>query len=239
MTPPAAGALEKVWSGTLQSVSWLSKGVAASRAVCRVVSPAAIGTGFLVGPGIVRTNNHVVPTRQAAAEAVVEFNFEEDANGRLMAHNTYQVVPAPAFVTSPVGELDCTILNVAEADGQPPLASWGTLTLGYDDADGVAVGAHVTIIQHPQGGPKKIAATANEVVNIYDQRLQYMTDTMGGSSGSPVFNDKWKVIAIHHSGGNIVKNDRGERFFADEEILFSHILKLPEFRQLLPGPTGS
>lgn len=233
LTPPLESPLEKVWSGTLQSVSWLAKGVTASRSVCRVVSPAGIGTGFIVGPGIVLTNNHVVPSIEAAAKTTVEFNFEEDANGRLMAHNTYNVDTKSAFVTSPVELLDCTILKISEAEGEPPLASWGMLPLGYSEGDKVSVGAHVTIVQHPQGGPKKIAATANEVVNIYDRRLQYMTDTMGGSSGSPVFNDSWKVIAIHHAGGNIIKNDRQERFFANEGILFSYIMRDSAFRQIL------
>jgi endonuclease G len=186
-----------------------------------------------VRPGFVLTNNHVVPTAEAAAKTVVEFNFEEDADGRLLAHISYPVDANAPFVTSPVDKFDCTILKIAEVEGQPPVASWGTLELAYGQMDNVAVGAHVTIVQHPQGGPKKIAATANEVVNIFEHRLQYMTDTMGGSSGSPVFNDKWNVIAIHHAGGNIVKNAKGERFFANEGILFGPIMNVPEFRQIL------
>src|SRR5262249_44660701 len=147
--------LEKVWTGgTLQSVSWLAKGVTAARAVCRVVSPVAKGTGFLAGPGLLVTNNHVVPTNEAAKETIAEFNFEEDASGRLMAHNTYHADPDFPFVTSPVDGLDCTILRLSEADGQPPLASWGALPLSWDDRNPVKVGAHVTIIQHPQAGPK-------------------------------------------------------------------------------------
>lgn len=238
LAPPQESALEKVWSGTLQSISWLYKGVEASRSICRVVSPAGLGTGFLVAPGIVLTNNHVVPSAEAAAGTVVEFNFEEDAAGRLRAHSTYPVDPKASFVTSPIDKLDCTILRILEADGQPPLSSWGVLQLVEGAAGSIAVGAHVTIIQHPSGGPKKIAATANEVVNIFEQRLQYMTDTMPGSSGSPVFNDAWKVVAIHHSGGNIVKNALGERFFANEGILISKILDTPEFRQVLLPPVA-
>ena len=34
-----------------------------------------------------------------------------------------------------------------------------------------------------------------------DTYVQYMTDTNDGSSGSPVFNSDWEVVAIHHSGG--------------------------------------
>ena len=81
----------------------------------------------------------------------------------------------------------------------------------------------MSIIQHPQGGPKQIAVTANQVVNIFDHRLQYTTDTLPGSSGSPVFNDDWKVVAIHRAGGNLLTNKRGDRRFANEGILLSYI----------------
>jgi V8-like Glu-specific endopeptidase len=81
------------------------------------------------------------------------------------------------------------------------------------------------IIQHPQGGPKQIALTANQVVNVYEHRLQYTTDTLPGSSGSPVFNDDWQVIAIHHAGGNLISNSRGDRRFVNQGILLSYILR--------------
>ena len=86
----------------------------------------------------------------------------------------------------------------------------------------------MTIIQHPLGGPKQIAITANQVVNTYDYRLQYTTDTQPGSSGSPVFNDDWKVIALHHAGGNLIVNERRDRMSPMKGSLVSSILqKIP------------
>ena len=67
--------------------------------------------------------------------------------------------------------------------------------------------------------------TANQVVNIFGHRLQYTTDTQPGSSGSPVLNDEWKAVALHHSGGNLPKNARGDRMYANEGILFSAICR--------------
>ena len=29
----------------------------------------------------------------------------------------------------------------------------------------------------------------------------YLADTLPGSSGSPVLNNRWEVVALHHSGG--------------------------------------
>jgi V8-like Glu-specific endopeptidase len=86
-------------------------------------------------------------------------------------------------------------------------------------------GEHVNIIQHPEGGPKQIALTANQVVNVFEYRLQYTTDTLPGSSGSPVFTDAWKVVALHQAGGNLLTNQRGDRMFANEGILMSYIMR--------------
>ena len=41
----------------------------------------------------------------------------------------------------------------------------------------------------------------NQVTGMPEERfLHYQTDTAPGSSGSPVFNDQWEVVALHHSG---------------------------------------
>jgi V8-like Glu-specific endopeptidase len=119
--------------------------------------------------------------------------------------------------------LDYALIAVHETAEQPPIESWGSLTLARDAEP--RAGDHVVIVQHPQGGPKQIALTANQVVNVYEHRLQYTTDTLSGSSGSPVFNDDWEVIAIHHRGGNLVSNSRGDRRFVNEGILSSYIHK--------------
>ena len=65
----------------------------------------------------------------------------------------------------------------------------------------VKVGDRVNIIQHPGGGPKQIALSHNVVVSVDDQRVRYLTDTDYGSSGSPVFDEQWRVVALHHSWG--------------------------------------
>ena len=59
----------------------------------------------------------------------------------------------------------------------------------------------VNIIQHPGGEFKQISIYHNIVTNTNDRVVQYLTDTLKGSSGSPVFNSDWDVIALHHSGG--------------------------------------
>ena len=37
--------------------------------------------GFLVGPGLLLTNRHVLPTKEVAATSMVEFGYEKDERG--------------------------------------------------------------------------------------------------------------------------------------------------------------
>ena len=53
-------------------------------------------------------------------------------------------------------------------------------------------GDPVNIIQHPEGGPKRYATVNNRLLDLRDDGfLLYETDTLEGSSGSPVFNQHW------------------------------------------------
>ena len=55
----------------------------------------------------------------------------------------------------------------------------------------------VNIIQHPGGQFKQIAVRNNLAASLKGNDLAYFTDTEGGSSGSPVCNDRWEVLALH------------------------------------------
>ena len=48
-----------------------------------------------------------------------------------------------------------------------------------------------------------------------------------------MFNDDWQVIAIHRAGGNLVKNKRGDRIFANEGVLMRDIINSPLFSGLI------
>jgi V8-like Glu-specific endopeptidase len=166
------------------------------------------------------TNHHVLSEPEVAAESHAQFNFQEDAFGRLQESVRYRLLGDGLRADL---YLDFSLVRIQPEDSLPALESWGTLALTADPPPGV--GEHVTIIQHPEGGAKQIALTANQVVNVFEHRLQYTTDTLPGSSGSPVFNDDWKVVALHHAGGNLVTNQRGDRMFANEGILMAKILE--------------
>ena len=77
---------------------------------------------------------------------------------------------------------------------------WGSLQL---PASGIAYAStqHVNVIQHPRGRRKEVAVQHNHIDEIYLNAIRYTTDTEPGSSGSPVFNNAWDLVVIHHAGG--------------------------------------
>lgn len=101
--------------------------------------------------------------------------------------------PQRFFVTSP--ELDFTVVacSPAPVEGIEPVRLVSEPAL-------VTRNERVNIIQHPMGRQKEIALHNNEVVRVKDLVVHYHTDTEPGSSGSPVFNNNWDLVALHHAG---------------------------------------
>jgi V8-like Glu-specific endopeptidase len=212
---------EIIGSDNLQRIAWLEQGLNVAKSVCRIVAPGDNnGTGFLIAPGILMTNNHVIPSAQVAAASFAEFNYQQAVDGRLLRTHRYRLNP-DHFRTSPVQYLDYTIVGILPEQGKPALEKWGSLRLNPDDLP--VPSEHVVIIQHPGGGPKQIALTANQVVQTLEHRLHYTTDTIRGSSGAPVFSERWEVVALHHGSVGLQGNQRGDKRFVNEGILLSAI----------------
>ncbi|MEM7129305.1 MAG: trypsin-like peptidase domain-containing protein [Chloroflexota bacterium] len=221
ITLPDSTAFEKVIGvDNLKQINWLRKGIELSSSVCRILTPLGKGTGFIVGPGLLMTNNHIIPNKEIASQSVAEFNYELDVLGSELKSYRYRLAPN-TFYTSDQYQLDCTMVNLIANPELPPLEQWGMLKLNASAI--LFPGEHVTIIQHPQGGFKKIAITANQIVSQESKYLHYTTDTMKGSSGSPVFNDAWEVIAIHHAYGGVHTDSNGNQRHVNEGIMMQAI----------------
>ena len=161
-----------------------------ARAVCRIRTlDGASGTGFLVSnTNSIMTNNHVLPTAALAAESTAEFGYE---SGGQKIHVALR--PDTFFITN--SKLDYTIVAcdrdvVTGVVAIPLLRSPSTITRGE----------RVNVIQHPRGRPKEVAIRSNDVIGVLKTVVRYRADTEPGSSGSPVFNDAWDLVALHHAG---------------------------------------
>lgn len=180
-------------------VSFLANGAGISRAVARVVVPLTgqMGTGFLCAPGLLLTNFHVLPSAEAAATARVEFDFVEDDT---IAASTFTLDPHICYVHDDVAEKDYAIIGLGQRQSGPlDAAAFGWCPLS-PASDKHALGEFANIIQHPAGRAKEVVLQDNLIAARGDFVLHYIADTEGGSSGSPVFNNHWQVIALHHWG---------------------------------------
>lgn len=108
--------------------------------------------------------------------------------------------------SSPPNVLDATLMRLdGDASNIEPLP----IAKRLPPSDGKQ---RVYIIGHPRGGPLSFSIHDNTLIDHEGPpngsprrrdvvRLHYRAPTEGGSSGSPVFDDKWQIVGIHHAGG--------------------------------------
>lgn len=214
----AIDSLEKlVGRNNLRGVSHFEAAIKRARSVAFIQVPGVgVATGFMISNDRLLTNHHVFPSAKLAAGAKIRFNYQKSLSGRMLKTTDYETSPETFFHNNKA--LDYAVVHV---DGRPG-AKWGFIpTVSHLT---VEVKEDVAIIQHPAGEPKQVAIADNEIEYVDERVAQYLTDTMPGSSGSPVFNNDWEVVALHHSGGWLPEPSTTSTHFRNEGILISAIL---------------
>lgn len=191
---------------TLLPVNFLARGVQRSKAVGKVEikigsNRVNVGTGFLfkvkgINDLFFITNYHVINDHKDIGKTKVIFDYELDIDSNSIASKSFKIDENRAWYCSPVNEYDTTIMHLKDEHNE--LEPYGYIELTEVE---IAKSDFVNIIQHPGGGMKQISLYHNIVTNTDARVVQYLTDTLQGSSGSPVFNSDWEVVALHHSGG--------------------------------------
>jgi S1-C subfamily serine protease len=218
--------LEKTFgSETFVPLAWYRTGLERCRGVAQIRDRfgRGLGTGFLlrgsdVAPALgdallLLTNAHVVPAAVAPGDAVVVFDALETVAGQ-------QLRVAKILWSSPIQELDGTLLQL-----DPPVASGPEpfpIAEQLPKKDGQP---KVFVIGHPLGGGLSISLTDNALLGYSDRLLHYRAPTEGGSSGSPVFDDQWRLVALHHGGGRLKRLDGPGVYDANEGIHIHRILE--------------
>jgi len=155
------------------------------------------------------TNNHVLPNSQDATFSQIQFNYQEGIDNQILSPLVFDLDPQSFFLTNKA--LDFSL--VAVKDPNNFLQTFGFNKLIQEQGK-VLLGESLNIIQHPNGDLKQLALRENLLIDIHSDFLTYHTDTAPGSSGSPVYNDQWELVGLHHSGvpkrdnnGNILARD--------------------------------
>jgi len=196
-----------IGTNDLLSLYYFWSGLHASRSVGRIViaasgsDPAAAATAFLIAPGLLMTNWHVFQNAEVAKRARIQFGYEADENGSERISTWFSLNPDRFFINDQ--HLDYCVVYVDEStqEGPDPLQTFGWLRLN-PNLGKTAYGQYLSLIQHPEAQAKQVAIRENKLLPFddTDDFLTYQSDTFKGSSGSPVFNDFWEVVALHHAG---------------------------------------
>ena len=200
---------------TFRTVKWFDRCLDRARAVARIEDPSGnpMGTGFLVrgedfhpslaGRSLLLTNNHVVSTLAEEAwalppdKAVATFELTSGAS------REYRLGPGVVW-ESARNDLDATLVLLdAAVEGADPVPL--TRVLPARDSNERAY-----VIGHPRGRRLSFSIHDNHILD-HDRRLvHYRSPTEPGSSGSPVFNEDWELIALHHAGSRSMRRLNGE-----------------------------
>jgi lysozyme family protein len=217
-----------------QTFQWWKTGMQRASAVAAVRRRLGgrVGTGFLVRAGdlgleppdevVFVTNFHVINEKGASPgippqEAEIRFEIAE-------ASPTYTV--KELLWSSPSDLCDATVLRLS-----PPVTGIEVLSLA-EELPPLDSHPRVYVIGYPGGRELSFSFQDNELLDHEGPpgghppipgvcRVHYRAPTEGGSSGSPVFNDQWEVIALHHKGGKVGMprlNGLGGTYAANEGI---------------------
>jgi hypothetical protein len=187
-----------------------------------------LGTAVLIGPDLALTNHHVLArflSGQADHRRVrLRFGMRTGLDRQTVTDGIEYALasdwlvdaapPSPAELNggdSPEpgdGELDFAVIRLAAEAGTdhvdglddvPGTSARGWVTLDPDRALPDA-GEPLFVLQHPAGGPLRLAFDRVLGVNRAGNRIRHAVDTERGSSGSPCFDRHLDLVALHHSG---------------------------------------
>jgi hypothetical protein len=228
LPPPSAAQIEQLIFGmqrdTRLPFSFVEGALVAGRSVARLSVPRIFdgqpeesgmyGTGWLLAPGILLTNHHVVDARDRRPKPVglgenpaAPADFQAQAE-RVTAWFDYRrednrdyVECRQAVLLAADEKLDYAVLELAEAEKVSDRQPLKVIAKRPQ----FQRGARLNILQHSGGGPLRYAVRNNFYVSPGESAafIRYQTDTEPGASGSPVCDDQWQVVALHHASVDV------------------------------------
>lgn len=167
-------------------------GLMALSAVGRIESPpgTAMGTGVLVGRQLLLTCNHVFERifDNGLDGAWVRFGCRAETNGAAMGDLfEVNIKDATRHKAPPGSTLDFALVRII---GKPEYHT-AFLFTGLLSAK-----QNIRLIHHPRGEHTQIS-DVGQIIQAHKDHIKHNIKTDYGSSGGPIFDQSWRVVAIH------------------------------------------
>jgi V8-like Glu-specific endopeptidase len=176
--------------------------------------------GYLTPARRVGSTVVLLPPPELAQLMLVEFNYQRDASKcgnpaqpRTCPERRPDVYPIVRLLeysrpvpNSPEDSFDYAIAELGPGLAGEVLGKLPGERYKYLERDSTEVSLQnadmLTIIQHPNGDPKRIAAGQHLGLDTTGTKIYYSdVDTMEGSSGAAVLDRSGRIIGVHTSGG--------------------------------------
>ena len=150
-------------------------------------------TGFLISNNVLMTNHHCIPSSSHANGVTVTFKHEKG-----VSQSAQKRFNCSTFIGNN-RELDFALLKCSGNPG----ATYGFVELDSDEQN---VGESIYVVQqncdyYMDRGCDPTKKYSSGKITSFEKEYAHNADTLGGSSGSPVFSwGNHKVVAIHHAG---------------------------------------
>jgi hypothetical protein len=176
------------------------------------------GTGFLIADDLVMTNEHVIrgarepelPFTLSGNTIKASFGFRTAGAKKTdfsLAERDWLVAVNPEALPDGTKGLDYAVLRLAAAAGAEAIGGSSDASrrgflapIAYTPSEGEPL----LILQHPydkvDAMPSSMRLTIGFVTKVDSNEIRHTANTSQGSSGSPVFNSRMELIALHHWG---------------------------------------
>ncbi len=184
------------------------------KAIVAVGNSEHQGSGVVVGPHTVVTNKHVVGWQYDHPEAVrITPMATAGSNGGL--YQAEKVIPFP-------GEEDLVVIHIKPQTIEPPMKKFdqnaGILSLS--DANATQVGDRIHTAGYPGDKARGTMWKADgRITEINGSSFVMSLYTVGGQSGSPIYNDQQQVVGIVRGGPEDVHAKITDGVFFNQDVI--------------------
>lgn len=169
------------------------KALAARRCVGRIedATESGIGTGILIKSDLLLTCNHIV-SKSGVSKAWVRFGYKLRCDGLTTAEGHKFELDLDDIVEAS-SRPDFAVMRIKEAVGLPV----------YDVASRpISTNEAVRLIHYPGGKPVTVSDWG-KVKQVGEDYIDHDVPTSEGSSGAPLLNRNWKLVAIHRGNPGV------------------------------------